>query len=59
MDTSELPWEQYLVQSVVVLIAVLAFQYLFRGTTTLAIALAVAVGFFAMSVAVDLRDRRS
>ena len=53
MDRSDVPWMQYLVQSVVVFGAVLAFQYLFRGTTTMVVALVVAIGFFAMSVVVD------
>lgn len=57
MDSSALPWQRYLVQSVVVLVAVLAFQYLSRGTITLPIALVVAVGFFAVSVAVDRYQR--
>lgn len=57
MDSSALPWQRYLVQSAVVFVVVLAFQYLSRGTITLPIALVVAVGFFAVSVAVDRYQR--
>lgn len=59
MDTTDLPWERYFAQSVIIFVAVLAFQYLTRGTTTIPIALVVAIGFFAMSIAVDRHQRET
>lgn len=41
----EIPWRDHLVRAGSVLAAVLVFQYLFRGSVTVPIAVTVAVGY--------------